>query len=142
MATSPSQYYSDQFLQPYIYPDLARTESVRIAPSLTIARGTVLGELTATPGVYKPYASGNTDGSQVAKAIAKYDMVTDANGNITLSATAGTTSGQFGESLLSVGVWMKGAFNTTELTGLDSGALTTLGHLIQGVLASGVIEIG
>ena len=51
--------------------DLIAYDSVTYAAvaSTAIKPGTVLGKVTAT-GHYKPYASGNSDGSQTAVAIA------------------------------------------------------------------------
>lgn len=134
-------YYSNVRLQPLYYPETALTISVAIAPSQTIAHGTVLGELTASPGVYGPYASAHTDGTQTAKVIAEYDMITDASGNITFATTAGTVGGPFGETYTTAPVFYRGAFATADLTGLDTGAVTALGRLIQGTVTSGVIEV-
>ena len=134
-------YFSNNRLQPIYYPETALTISVAIAPSQTIAQGTVLGELTASPGVYSPYASGHTDGTQTAKVIAEYGMVTDSSGNITFSSTAGTFGGPFGETYLTAPVFYKGTFATADLVGLDATAVTDLGRLIQGTTTSGVIEL-
>lgn len=110
-------------------------QSVSLAASTTYAKGTVLGELTATPGTYKPYASVNTDGSQVPKCILKYACVTDGSGNITLTGTA-----EFGQTSKSAPAYFDGAFKTAELTGLDANAVTVLGgHLVSGTVSSGVL---
>jgi len=132
---SQSQYSNVQAIA--VYGQLTpETVTVNIAPSLTLAAGTVLGELTATPGTYKAYATANTDGSQVPKGILMYPVVTDASGNI-------TNQGDFGSTFKTTPMFLNGTFKTASLTGLDAGAMTTLGgHLIAGTLASGMMRIG
>jgi hypothetical protein len=44
-------------------------DSVLIKSGLELAAGTVLGEITAEPGVYAVYAVGNADGTEVAKKV-------------------------------------------------------------------------
>src|SRR5436305_6504339 len=99
MPTTAIMTFSGKKLEPYMAPEDARLISVKIPASTAfLARGTVLGELTATPGTYKAYASGNADGSQVAKAILAFDIATDAGGLITLTPTSGqSTGGEYGE---------------------------------------------
>ena len=141
MPTTPINVYSVQKLEPLFDPDTARQRAAGIAPSLTIARGTLLGEITASPGVYSPYASTHTDGTQVPKLICAYDITTDASSNVTLSATAGQT-GAFapGDAGKTVPAYVCGTFRTTDLTGLDATAVTALGaRFEQGSLSAGGI---
>lgn len=51
--------YSWNVLQPYMNPEDANETDVALAPSQTLAAGTILGEVTASPGTYKAYS--NTD---------------------------------------------------------------------------------
>lgn len=140
MPNAATSYYSRAKLVPLYGDEGKHKDNVQIAPSLTLAFGTVLGEITATPGVYKAYASGNSDGSQVAKAILEYAVVTDASGNITLGAGS-----DFGITQPSVSVYLPNsgvAYNAADLVGLDAGALTALGgSLHQGTLTNGVVVI-
>lgn len=97
------------------------------------ARGLVVGELTTMPGTFKAYASGNTDGSQVAKGILQYACSVDVNGNVTLA-------GEFGQQQRGVPIYFGGGgvFDTTQLVGLDANAVANLGgSLVQGTLAAG-----
>lgn len=105
-------------------------------------KGTVLGELTASPGTYAAYASGNSDGTQTPKAISRWDCATDAAGQITIgSTTAGVAP--YGLTQLSVDVYVQGVFKTSELTGLDSTALANANwHLLAGTVSDGVLDIG
>lgn len=119
----------------YAKPGVPRTHNVTLAAG-TYSRGTVLGELTATPGTFKPYAAANTDGSQTAKLILKWGCVVDAQGNVTLA-------GEFGQTQRGVEAYYGGGnvFKTTELVGLDAGAVTSLGaSLVEGTLANGLLR--
>lgn len=70
--------------------------------------GTVMGKITAS-GKYKPYASGNSDGSQTPVGI-----LTER-----VDATSADVNG--------IGLFVMGFFVEAQLTGLDSGAKTALG---------------
>lgn len=80
---------------------------------LTVA-GTVLGYATsgADSGKYKPYASGNTDGSQVAVGVLSEDVITDSAGNGSECSVIRMKSGA--------------SFYQALLVGLDSTAITAL----------------
>ena len=121
-------------LQPYMDPEEAREIQVQLGNSLTLAKGTILGEVTATPGVFKAYASGNSDGSQVAKLILAYSVTTDGSGNITIANELGVTR-------KSCPAYRKGVFATGDLTGLDATAISTLGRLVIGTSSSGVLSV-
>lgn len=75
-----------------------------------IAPGTVLGKVTAT-GKYKPYANGNSDGSETAVGLAmdRYD-------------TTGTD--------VLASMMVHGVVRTASLVGLDSAARADLTHII------------
>jgi hypothetical protein len=93
--------------------DLARFDGGRMVPSssgttVTYYAGQVLGVVTAT-GLYKPYASANSDGSQVAVGVlAETCQVDDAGNGSEISIIKSAT-------LLK-----------DLLIGLDSGAITNL----------------
>jgi len=96
-------------------------------------------------GSFKTRDTTATDGSQVAKAIAKYDMQVDASGNVTYSSTASQSGGPFGQTVISAPVWIAGYFYTQDLTGLDSTAITQLGHMERGSYGSGqtgILRVG
>ena len=141
MPTTPINVYSVQKLEPLFDPDYARQRAAGIGPSLTIARGTLLGEVSATPGVFAPYAGTNTDGTQTPKLICAYDITTDSSSNVTLSATAGQT-GAFapGDAGKTVPTYVSGVFRSSDLFGLDANALSALGaRFEQGALSTGGI---
>lgn len=92
------------------------------------------------PGVYKAYASGNTDGSQIPKGILEFDSAVDASGNITLGTVA--AGGQWQQTQKATPMYTMGDFYTTELVGLDANAVTVLGgHLIEGTVSNGVFAL-
>lgn len=131
--------YSGNRVDPIIDPEHARMIHVNLGNSLTLAAGTVLGELTATPGKFKAYASGNSDGSEVPKVILRYAAKSDASGNVSVGDAV---PGEFGQVAKSVEAWYCGTFKTTELTGLDANAVAVLNaRYVSGVLADGVIRI-
>lgn len=67
-------------LEPYRWPESARMIPMLLLPNQQIKKGTIMGELTAQPGVYAPYDPAATNGAQEPRLIAGYDMETDANG--------------------------------------------------------------
>jgi hypothetical protein len=131
MPANPTWTFERNKLIALYHENKAQRMNVALGNSLTLAQGTVLGEVTATPGVYKAYASGNADGTQVAKCVLEYACTTDASGNITLDGEFGLTVKTVSAFLPNSGV----AFSIADLTGLDATALTALGGSIaQGAL--------
>lgn len=113
--------YQHARLEPYVNPDLAKTESVMFVASQSIAKGTVLGVVTATKK-FKIYNAGNSDGSEVAEAIAQYTMKTDANGLVTYGDGGDDAGGTFDSGP----VYTRGEFLASEITGLSGAAQTRL----------------
>lgn len=141
MPTTPIQTWGMGRLDPFMNPDEASEIAVNLLPSTTFVKGTILGEVTATAGVYRAYLSGAVDGSQVPKGILRYDCVTDASGYITLGGGPAGTS-EHGEVSRSTSIFYSGTFKTSELTGLDANAITVLqAHLISGSVANGILVI-
>jgi len=128
--------YSDKKLEPGM-PFQDDTISVAFAPSQNIARGTVLGIITAS-GLYKAYASGSADGSQIPKALCIYDIQVDASGNVTYSGTAGQVGNEFGIQQANAPVRIRGTALIADLVGLDATALTNQpAWILQGTLSGG-----
>lgn len=91
-------------------------------------------------GVYKAYASGNTDGSQVPKGILEFPCATDSSGNITLGTSA--IGGPFGQTQKAAPMFIKGAFLCTELIGLDQNCVDAgLGRLVEGNFTTGIFRM-
>ena len=146
MPITATNVYSGKELEPVYATAPAVKTAVQLAANLTLARGTLLGEVTATPGTYKAYASGNADGSQFPTAILKYDCVTDASGNITVSPTTGTVGGAFGQTQKVVTAYNSGMFAMADLVGIDANALTAAGwRRVSGATGQytvGVVALG
>lgn len=142
MPTTPIQTWGMGRLDPFLEAAEAAEMAVNLAPSLVFAKGTLLGELTATPGTFKAYASGNADGSQIPKCVLRYDCATDAQGFITYGGGPAGTSEHPGEKTRSIDAFYSVILKTTDIPNLDAGAVTALGaRLISGNLAAGVIAI-
>jgi hypothetical protein len=138
MPTAALNTFSNAALQPVYDAGGAKQQHVNLPASVTYARGTVLGEVTATPGLFKAYLTGSVDGSQVPKAILTYDCATDAGGNITVGG------GNLGQTFKSAPAYFAGTFKTSELTGLDAAALTgkPAWNLVSGTVTDGILRIG
>jgi hypothetical protein len=68
-----------------------------------------------TPGTYKAYQAGNTDGSGKVDAILAYDIQTDSSGNVMFSDTSGQVTGEFLQQYLDGLVYLHGFFNIADL---------------------------
>ena len=129
-----------------VLPEIA----VRLAPSTTYPMGCLLGEITATPGVYGLYVAANSDGTQNAKLLMHRACVTDASSNVSFGATA--TGGEFGQVAQTAPAYFDGVFRTLDLLQTGAGALDAtavlktdvrhIGLMLQGTLANGLIKIG
>jgi hypothetical protein len=102
----------------------------------TITPATATAGVAGTPGVYGPYASGNSDGSQNPKGILRYACVTDSAGVITLGTGVAGQS-EWGQTLTSIDMFYSGVFRCEDLVGLDANAVTKLGRLLNGTVAHG-----
>jgi hypothetical protein len=109
--------------------------NVKLSPSLTIAGGTILGEVSATPGTYAPYASGNSNGTQIPKMILAQSVVTDSSSNV-------TRAGEHGATVKHAPAYNpRGTWKTADLVGMDANAVTVLqASLVQGDLTTGLIR--
>lgn len=85
----------------------------------------------------KAWTSTATDGSQVAKAVLKYDCETDSSGNITMGQL--NTGGEHGETWDHTFAWFRGDFDTNDLVNATPTNIDQLGKIIQGSLAAGGI---
>jgi hypothetical protein len=72
--------------------------------------------------------------------ILEYDAFTDASGNV----TKGDSANPEGISVLGAAVWVGGAFNVADLTGLTADVLALMpgAHFVHGDFTSGVIAFG
>ncbi len=108
---------------------------IRLAPNGTFPQGTVLGEYSANPGVFAPYAAGNTDGTEVPRGLLEFSVVVDAGGNISYPVATGLTT-NIGQLTT---MFCSGYFATGDLVGLDTNAVSALGRLVEGTVTSGIL---
>jgi hypothetical protein len=137
MPATYTNAFNNAGLQPIYEPDRAVQHHVKLGNSLTLAKGTVLGQITAS-GLWIAYASGAADGSQIPRAVLAYDCVTDGSGNVTIGG------GQQGETYPTAPAYYVGDFDVTELAGLNAAALTNQPgwRLLWGVVAGpGVLHM-
>lgn len=136
MPTAAIHTFDSNKLIPYYVDADSKVVHFKLPNSTTLAAGTVVGELTASPGSAKAYASGNADGSQVPVGVLQYGVTVDASGNHTWGGSF------WGETFTSAPVYVAGAFRTTDLVGLDATALTNgKWRLLHGTVADGVVAI-
>jgi hypothetical protein len=134
MPTTASTTYdvAGSRVEPFYKEPEAPQQHVKLANG-TYAGGTVLGPVTATPGQFKAYATGNSDGSEVATCILRDDCVVAA-GVITIGDETGGV-------VASVPVYYGGVFKTSELTGLDAAGVVDMGgQIISGTVADGLLK--
>jgi Bacteriophage lambda head decoration protein D len=139
MPTTPVSTFGYGRVDPFREAEDADVRLVNLKASTTFAAGTIVGEITATPGTYGAYASTNTDGSQNPIGVLQYACATDASGNITFGSVAG--SSEWGLVSKAAPIYMNGYFRCEDLVGLDANAVTKMGRLIQGTTTSGEIAI-
>ena len=144
--------YDMRMLQPafpaqyLVLPEIA----VRLAPSTVYPMGCLLGEITATPGVYGLYVAANTDGTQNAKLLMHRACSTDVSSNVSFAPVA--VGGEWGQVAQTAPAYFDGVFRTLDLLQTGPGSLDVIavtktdvrhiGMLTQGTLANGLIKIG
>src|SRR5262245_46443557 len=85
--------FTNDKLEPAMNPDMARMVSIKLAPSLTLAKGTVLGRITAS-NLFAAYNNALATGVETARLILAYDVVTDAGGLHYYGAQGSSEQGQ------------------------------------------------
>jgi hypothetical protein len=98
------------------------------APAVSVAH-TTPGRSAA--GQWNTYASGNTDGTQVAKAILEFNTFVDTFGN---HKSGGGDWGQ--GTTKSAPVFTAGDFKTADIPNIDSTAVASLGRIVKGAVGN------
>lgn len=115
--------YNDDKLEPVMAPELAKIDAATLGPSLTLAKGTVLGRKTVD-GLLYAYVGANVDGTGTAVAILIHDVATDAGGKHYFSDSA--VASRMNLPKENTAVYYAGVFDTVDLTGYDAAALVDL----------------
>lgn len=131
------EYYSGLTFTPVVSTLAELTMAARFGPSLTIARGTVMGKKTSDGKLYA-YNDAQTDGTQTAVALSMYDVKTDSSGNHYLS-TSDASPTSINPPLANVPVWIAGVFDTAQMTGWDAAALADFKGRTYGGIATYII---
>jgi hypothetical protein len=121
MPTTATTFNGNQIIP--FYPDEAKTMSIRIAASKTIAAGTLMAQNSST-GKWEAYSSGGSNGLNVARAILQFDIVSDSNG---LCVMGDQATSEYGQKMANVPAFYCGTFRKGDLVGLDSTGVTGLG---------------
>lgn len=83
-------------------------------------------------GRFKPYAAGNSDGSQNPRVILAYEVVTDDRGGVMLGT--GITAGEQG-SYTTTMAYYRGVFKNSDCTGVDN-------NMVIGANSVGAVILG
>jgi hypothetical protein len=102
--------YTNKVVNPVYSIDDQITLTFKLKASTTYPAGSLVGEVTATPGTFGLYASGNSDGTQNPKAVLDVDYITDAAGLMYMGSQ--------------VRGWFSGAFRMSDVPNLDAAAVT------------------
>jgi hypothetical protein len=141
MPTTAAATFGGGRVDPLKAPDKAIVEVIGLKASTTFAAGTLVGEITASPGTYGPYATGNVDGTQNPTHIIQYACITDASGNVTFGSSVTAGAGEWAQTQKGAPAYASGEFSCADLVGLDAGAVTKMGRLIQGTVSSGRVLV-
>lgn len=127
------------FVSPLKNPEDANVELVQLTASTVYPAGTVIAEVTSTPGVYAPYNTGNSPaGTNSPTHILQYSVATDASGNIFLGTTA---VGEWTQPMNGAPAYRSGYFNCADIIAPDTGWLAKMGRLVQGTATAGHVMI-
>jgi|SRR5215472_1704044 len=117
-------------------------QGVSATASMLYPRGMVLGEVAAAPGVYGQYISTNSDGTQTAKMILRYNAtVLGALGAAGAITWVGGEWGPTAYSPIAVPAFKSGDFLISQLVGLDATAVTNMaGHIVTGGFGTNEVD--
>lgn len=128
MPTTLETYDATLELIPKQYPQDARTDDGVVTASLTLAKGTVLGKVTAT-GKLAAYNDSLSTGVERAVGILKHSIATDASGNVYFGTSA--VPGSLNPPHRTAEFYTAGVFDTADLTGYDAAALVDFGGRVM-----------
>lgn len=117
MPTSSIATWSGARVEPVKAVEESHLDNVKLA-NATYAAGTLIGEVSATPGTYKAYASGNVDGSQNPTHVLEYPIIVSGG----VAYLGDTLLGDVGAPLATIPAWRGGVFDIADLVGYDATA--------------------
>lgn len=116
-ATLIEQFDPSQILQPVQRPEIARQDTGKWAPNLTVSKGMAAARKTSDSLLY-PMVPGASDGTQNFIGFAGMTFKTDANSNVYFGDSA-AASWRMGPSRTAF-FWWRGVFDPQELQTLAS----------------------
>ena len=125
-------------VEPLKNPEDANIDLVQLNASVVYPAGTVIAEVTATPGVYGPYATGGAGGLANASLILQYSVATDASGNIFMGTGAVS---EWTQPMAAAPAFRSGYFNCADIIAPDTGWVAKMGRLVQGTATAGHVMI-
>lgn len=144
MPTSASQTFGAARIIPAMGGRDFITHAVVFGASLTLAKGTVVAQQTVDKKYYV-YASGASDGTENARGILEYAIVTDASSKVTFGDSTG--GGDLGQKYFDAPIITGGCIATADcvISGVGAGLTTAVvtalnGKLISGTAADGILE--
>ena len=141
MPATPVQIYSANRLDPLFDPDRAREMPIGLRAGDTPAAGTVMGEVTATPGTYRAYATGNVDGSQNPSCILRYGVTSVVAATAPDIGVIISYLGDYGYTAKVVPAFYHGVFATQQLVGMDATVAGKLaGVILEGSYTAGILQ--
>lgn len=131
MPTTPYLSFTYNRLDPLFNEEDARPMPVMLKGPNTYLPGTILGEITATPGVYAPWNANAVDGTQNPKVWTRLQTAVDANNLVTWPGDFQNVGRPF------IDVYRSGTFKLDQILGLNAVALEALaGRVVEGVLGT------
>lgn len=98
-------------------------------PTGEYVAGTLLGELTSSPGTFAPYSSTNVDGTERPSLILKYSVTINTDGHAVKSNVEDDWS--VPQNAVALAAYATGVFDKSDLVGLDQHAIDALGRSIS-----------
>ena len=98
-----------------------------VSPSAAVTH-TTLGKPAG--GYHAAYDAAAADGRQIAKCALQYPSATDTLGRVTFGDGVATPDN--GEAERAAPAWFKGEYRCSDLIGLDTAAVASLGRIIEG----------
>ncbi len=109
--------------------------AVKLKPSTTFPKGTILVEVTATPGLFAPHGEAS---SSIARGVLPIACVVDAGGWITMGSQPTNRAVQHLTAEMIVSGWIA----TEDIPSLTADQAAELGKIVRGTVTNGILSIG
>lgn len=117
--TSPVQTWIGGKLEPFMHPELVKTQSVKLKAIGSVTfykRGTIFSQDQTTPYNFLAYDNSTAGAGDVAACILPYDIVVNTDGTYWFAnVVAGGYPGPHGEFRTNIDMYFGGCFRTDDL---------------------------